>query len=164
MSSKIIGLTVLAMFAVGGCAMDGNMASAPTRSSVPAKNAAGYVTEARDGRLWVFLAESKEYTDFKAKGEPAQVVTRIGEGPGGMSLRSVNGAVIDGYLLSKEGFATEVRDGRLWVFKVGSKEYLDFKAKGEPAQIITRIGEGPNGMSLRSVDMATIDAYLQAKS
>ncbi len=53
-----------------------------------------------DGRLWVLEADSKAYAQFKAHGEPAKMVTRIGAGPNGMTIRSTDPAVIDGYLAS----------------------------------------------------------------
>ncbi len=63
----------------------------------------------------------------------------------------------------RPGFFTKVEGGRLWVFREGSKELAEFKAKGEPAQQVTRIGAGPNGMSIKAPDSATIDSYLQTK-
>lgn len=65
--------------------------------------------------------------------------------------------------LQKPGFYTEVRDGRLWVFREGSKELEEFKKHGEPARQVTRIGGGPNGMTIKSSDAEVIDAYLAAK-
>ena len=65
--------------------------------------------------------------------------------------------------LSKPGFYTEVRDGRLWVFKDGSKELDEFKKQGEPAHQVTRVGVGPKGMTVKSSDAAVIDEYLAAK-
>jgi hypothetical protein len=63
----------------------------------------------------------------------------------------------------KAGFTTEVQDNRLWVFRTGSKEYAEFKKHGELTKMVTRIGAGPNGMTVRAGDAATIDAYLAAK-
>ena len=65
--------------------------------------------------------------------------------------------------VSKPGFYTEVRDGRLWVFREGSKELADFKQHGEPPIQATRVGGGPNGMTVKSSDVAVIDEYLTAK-
>jgi hypothetical protein len=64
---------------------------------------------------------------------------------------------------NKPGFFTQVKDNRLWVLKEGSKELADYQAKGEPARMVTRVGAGPNGMTIRSSDAAVIDAYLAAK-
>jgi hypothetical protein len=63
----------------------------------------------------------------------------------------------------KPGFYTEVKDGRLWVFKEGSKDLEEFKKHGEPAKQVTRIGGGPNGMTIKSSDATIIDEYLAAK-
>jgi hypothetical protein len=65
--------------------------------------------------------------------------------------------------LAKPGFYTEVREGRLWVFREGSKELAEFKQHGEPERQVTRIGGGPRGMTIKSSDVAVIDEYLAAK-
>lgn len=62
----------------------------------------------------------------------------------------------------KTGFYTEVKDGRLWVFEEGSKALAEFKKSGEPAKQYTKIGAGPNGMTIKSDDAKTIDKYLAA--
>ena len=59
------------------------------------------------------------------------------------------------------GFITEIENGRLWVFKEGSPEYQDFKQHGEPAKQFSNIGAGPNGMTVKSADQATLDEYLK---
>lgn len=61
----------------------------------------------------------------------------------------------------KPGFITEVEDGRLWVFREGSKELEDFKKTGEPAKQFSDIGAGPNGMTVKSADEKTLKDYLQ---
>jgi hypothetical protein len=63
----------------------------------------------------------------------------------------------------KPGFYTEVRDNRLWVFREGSKELAEFKQHGEPAHQLTRVGAGPNGITIKSSDASVIDDYLAAK-
>lgn len=62
----------------------------------------------------------------------------------------------------KPGFITREVKGRVWVFKAGSKELGEFLKTGESAKSITLIGRGPNGMSLRSPDKETAEAYLAA--
>lgn len=59
------------------------------------------------------------------------------------------------------GFVTEVVDGRLWVFKEGAPEYQAFKQHGEPLKQSTNIGVGPNGMTVKSSDQATLTEYLE---
>lgn len=64
---------------------------------------------------------------------------------------------------SKPGFYTHVHDGRLWVLKAGDKD-IDIVSKNqEPKVVVTRIGEGPNGMTIKSNDGKVLDAYLAAK-
>jgi hypothetical protein len=64
---------------------------------------------------------------------------------------------------NKPGFVTEVHDGRLWVFKQDAKELAEFKKNGELGKQVTRIGAGPNKMTMKAPDAETIDAYLGAK-
>ena len=63
----------------------------------------------------------------------------------------------------KPGFVTEVKDGRLWVFREGSKDLEEFKQHGELTKMVTRIGAGPNGMTIRAGDAKDIDDYLAVK-
>ena len=63
----------------------------------------------------------------------------------------------------KPGFYTHVHDGRLWVLKEGDKDIAVVSKNQEPKVVITRIGEGPNGMTIKSNDAKVIDAYLSAK-
>jgi hypothetical protein len=67
----------------------------------------------------------------------------------------------------KPGFVTAVdkkNPRRLWVFKEGSKDLEEFRKSGEPAKNVTYVGAGtPKGMTMKSGDRETIDAYLAAK-
>ena len=63
----------------------------------------------------------------------------------------------------RPGFVTIQKDGRLWVFKTGSKEYQEFQKRGEPSQQVTRVGVGPKGMTLKAPDGQTLDEYSAAK-
>lgn len=123
----------------------------------------GFVTKVDDGRLWIFAEDSKELAAFKEHGEPAKLVTRIGAGPDGMTIKSPSVEVIDAYLIAKKGFYTKVDEGRLWVFAEDSKELAAFKEHGEPAMLVTRIGAGPNGMTIKAPSVEVIDAYVNAK-
>jgi hypothetical protein len=62
----------------------------------------------------------------------------------------------------RPGFVTQVEDGRLWVFRAGSKELEEFQAKGEPAKQVVRPGAGPGRITLKGPDAETLDAYLAA--
>lgn len=63
----------------------------------------------------------------------------------------------------KSGFVTKIEDGRLWVFAAGSKELAAFEQHGEPTIAVSRIGEGPEGMTLRGPSSEVLDAYQAAK-
>lgn len=63
----------------------------------------------------------------------------------------------------RPGFATYEVKGVLWVFAEGSKDQEEFLAKGPSARSVTRVGAGPNRMSLRAADAETIDGYLAAR-
>jgi len=51
-----------------------------------------------ENRLWIFKRDAKELQDYYAKGELAKHVTRIGAGPGGMTVKAPDAATIDDYL------------------------------------------------------------------
>lgn len=63
----------------------------------------------------------------------------------------------------KAGFETHVENGRLWVFKADSAELAAFKAQGEPAVFVSRIGDGPDGMTLRGSTNEVLEAYISSK-
>lgn len=60
----------------------------------------------------------------------------------------------------KAGYTTFSQDGRLWVFKEGSKELEEFKKTGEPVKQYTRIGEGPEGMTVKGASDEDLNSYL----
>lgn len=60
----------------------------------------------------------------------------------------------------KPGFFTKVEDGRLWGFREGSEQLKDFQAHGEPAKQFTEIGNGPDGMTVKSGDEKALKGYL----
>lgn len=62
----------------------------------------------------------------------------------------------------KPGFVTYEKDGRIWVFKEGSKGEEEFKKHGEVAKQYSSIGAGPKGMTLKSDDQKTLDEYIVA--
>ena len=114
-----------------------------------------------DGRLWVFRQGSEELKKFKEDGEPAKIVIRPGAGPGGITLKGPDGDTLLAYIAAKKGFETFVDDGRIWIFRSGSKALKDFKTNGEPAKIVIRPGAGPLGVTLKAAENETIDAYLK---
>ncbi len=80
-----------------------------------------------------------------------------------LALGLVSCATTGSMSYDKPGFVTDVNDGRLWVFRAGSKELAAYKKSGEPTLMVTRIGAGPNGMTIRATDIKTIDDYLAAR-
>lgn len=123
----------------------------------------GFFTAIKDGRLWVLREDSQALAEFRRRGEPAKSTTRIGAGPMGMSIRAVDSETTIKYLAAKEGFATELMDGRLWVLREGTPEHEAFVESGPPPHSVTQIGAGPLGTSIRSVDRETIITYLAAR-
>lgn len=63
----------------------------------------------------------------------------------------------------KPGFVTKVEDGRLWVFKEGSKELEQFEQHGEPSVSVANIGGGPEGMTVKAPSQAVLEEYQSAK-
>lgn len=64
----------------------------------------------------------------------------------------------------KPGFVTQIEEGRLWVFKEGSKELEQFRQHGEPTVNVSRIGEGPEGMTLKAPSQEVLEEYADRKS
>ncbi|MDA1266927.1 MAG: hypothetical protein O2816_17740 [Planctomycetota bacterium] len=127
----------------------------------------GYATAIVDGRLWVFTEGSQGHAEFQRTGEPATSVTLIGQGPDGMTLRGEDKAVMLNYMYAKPGFHAQVGkvadSDVLWVFAEGSESLEEFLRNGEPATSVTLIGAGPNGITLRGDDKATMLSYVHAK-
>jgi len=147
---------------------DGSSAGTTTVAKAPATVASkfdrpGFVTAVRDGRLWAFHVGSEELEAFRKGGELAKHVTRIGAGPNGMTLKGPDSETLDEYMLTRPGFCVKVEDGRLWVFRCGSEELEAFQKGGELAKHVTRIGAGPNGMTIKAPDGETMDEYLTTK-
>jgi hypothetical protein len=104
----------------------------------------GFSVHVEDGRLWV-LKPGQE------KGE--KHVTLIGAGPRGMTIKALSKDTALEYVATKPGFEVTIEDGRLWVLKPGQEKH---------EKHVTRIGAGPNGMTVKAVDRDTLDAYLAA--
>lgn len=82
---------------------------------------------------------------------------------GGLLAATLSAAALAASPHDKPGFYTEVKDERLWVFQEGSKELEQFRTHGEPAVNVSRIGEGPDGMTLKGPSQEVLSAYLSAK-
>ena len=127
----------------------------------------GFHVYEEDGRLWVFRKGDPAHDTFLKVGEPAKSVTKIGVGPSGKTVRSVDGETIDDYIVPDKyavaGFEVYGEDGRIWVFRAGSDALKQYLSVGEPAKSVTKIGAGPDGKTIRAVDMSVIDAYMAAR-
>ncbi|MFP3939362.1 MAG: hypothetical protein ACLF0P_03565 [Thermoanaerobaculia bacterium] len=167
---RILSLAVVAVLAamspVAACAKSdpGSAEHAESESDAGSPKYAkpGFHAALEDGRLWVFREGSEDLARFLEHGEPAKQVVRPGAGPGGMTLKSVDGETLTEYLLTRPGFWVRVEDGRLWVFREGSEELTRFLEHGEPAKQVVRPGAGPDRITLKAVDVETLDAYLAA--
>ena len=137
---------------------------APDSETIAAFVAArpGFVTELVDGRIWVFHEGAEELADFRAHGELAKHVIRPGAGPDGMTIKAPDTDTVAAYVAARPGFVTIAVDGRVWVFETDSEELADFRARGELAKHVIRPGAGPDGVTLKAPDVATITAYLAA--
>lgn len=76
--------------------------------------------------------------------------------------KPVSGDQAETSVYTKPGFYTEVHDGRLWVFREGSKDLEDFRSHGELAKHVIRPGAGPGGITLKGPDAETLDDYMAA--
>jgi len=120
----------------------------------------GFVVIPEDGRLWVFREGSPALKEFGRFGELGKHVTRPGSGPDGKTLRSSDAEVILEYTAACTGFETFIRDGRIWVFRVGDPGSVELQLVGEPAKHVIRPAAGPLSMTVKGPDRETIDAYL----
>jgi len=60
------------------------------------------------------------------------------------------------------GYNAIEKNGRLYLFVPGSGAEQSFKRTGEMAKSVTRIGKGPNGMTIIADPEVNIDKYLEA--
>lgn len=120
----------------------------------------GFVVIPDENRLWVFKQGSDALQSFLKDGEPAKIAAWPAAGPLGMTLKSADTETLAEYVTSKPGFYTKIEDGRLWVFKQGSKELEQFLAEGEPAKMAIRPAAGPRGMTVKGPDQETLLTYL----
>lgn len=63
----------------------------------------------------------------------------------------------------REGFVTFDVDGRLWVFRDFSAELAQHRAGIEIEKFVTKVGAGPDKMTVRAPDIMTIVSYLSQR-
>jgi hypothetical protein len=60
------------------------------------------------------------------------------------------------------GYHAIEKHNRIYLFIPGSEAEKSFNATGEMARSVTRIGKGPNGMTIVADPDVNVDKYLQA--
>lgn len=145
-----------------GCATQGTGAEETMGLDMGMFAKPGFVVLEEDGRLWIFREGSTDLALFQEVGEPAKQVVRPKAGADGVTLHSTESTTIDEYLTTLPGYYTQMKDGRLWVFRVDSPELAEFLKTGEPSKQAVRPLAGPFGLTLQSVDTELIDEYLLA--
>ena len=172
--------TLAALAAIGvcltGCAASGSWMGAEAEKSYEKDLAAKRSAEAfnnddyyeihKDGRIFAF-SDLKDYAIWQQTGEVPLVVTKIGAGPNGETVKlqlnkteakamektvGYKGAtqkMYEGELVGIEsGFYAEViRPEKIWVFENG-KDLREFQKSGEVPCGITQIGAGPDGKTV----------------
>jgi hypothetical protein len=78
-----------------------------------------------------------------------------------MTIKSPDEETILDYMAAADGFFTKVEDKRIWVFRPGSDDLKEYQKSGEPTKCVIRPGAGPLGMTVKSPDTETIQAYLR---
>ena len=154
--STLFGAILAALFITGcggGRSASGNPYEKP-----------GYVTEVNeDGRLYIVPEGSEFATEEGIEIPEKNIVTSIGAGPEGMTIRSDSKDTTNGYLAQKEGFVVNINDGRIYVVTTDSPNNHDGVVEISEKDIITKIGAGVGNMTVRSDSIETINAYLAAK-
>ena len=170
----VLSLGLIAIFALVGCE-EGATAPLAAKPAAPAPAAAspapvptvgvgpfskpGFVTSLNKNVLTVFRAESKELVKFRKAGDMATGVIRPAAGPDGLSLKAPDAETIQDYQMTDKQFIVRHVDGRLWVFRNGCAEFGQYVRDGELAKNVTRVGAGPNGMTLKAPDTQTLDLF-----
>jgi hypothetical protein len=117
----------------------------------------GFAVDVADGRVWVYRASSEEWAEHLKVGPSDKHVTIFDQG---RALKGPDMATLKAYVAAKPGFAVDFVDGRLWVYKAGSKEWAKHVAKGPSDKHVTLFDQG---RTLKGPDMDTLRAYAAAR-
>lgn len=169
------GLVAVALMA-SGCATQGSWMGADAEKAYDKELEAKRLAEAnnnddyfeihKNGRIYV-LSDLKDYQTWLKTDEIPLVVTKIGVGPNGETVKMglikreakameqivgyKGGAqrMYEGDITGLEkGFYGEVhKENRIWVFENG-KDLADFRKSGEVPCGITQVGAGPEGKTV----------------
>jgi hypothetical protein len=124
---------------------------------------AGFVAYRLDGRVWLFREGSAEEASFRADGPPAAHVTWPGAGPGGVTLKAPEEALLLEWSATRPGFAARLRDGAIWILREGSPELAALDAGEPPAAPARWEGAGPDGVDLLSSGLEELSSYLHGR-
>ncbi len=171
-----LGFAAVAMLTLAGCSVKGGWMGAEAEKAYDKELAAKRLAEDsnnddyfeihKGGRIYV-LSDLKEYQTWLKTDEIPLVVTKVGAGPNGETVKlglikkeakamekkvGAKGAaelMFEGKLVGLEkGFYGEVhKDNKIWVFENG-KDLHEFQKSGEVPCGITQIGAGPEGKTL----------------
>ena len=95
-----------------------------------------------------------------APAQPAAAAVQPAAEAAATEAAPAKAAAEDASRYERDGFVTTLEDGRLWVFRAGSKELAEFEQKGEPVKQVIRPSAGPGGVTLKAVDSETLDEYM----
>ena len=140
----------------GGVRSAGSSASVAYEELGGSKARAGFAVYEVDGKTWVFRRDSKDHTAFKSHGPSDKHSTKFANG---MAVKGPDLDTINAYLAAKPGFAVDVTEGRLWVYRAGSKEWMDHQKNGPSDKHVTIFHEG---RALKGPDVETLRAYVAA--
>lgn len=176
MKIKVMALAAISAASLSACAVPGGWQGAAAekdydkqleaRRSAELYNNDDYYEIHKDGRIYAF-SDYKDYQSWLKTDEVPLVVTKIGVGPKGETVKlqlnkadakamektvGYKGAtqkMYEGDLIGIEkGFYAEIiRPERIWVFENG-KDMHEFQKSGEVPCGITQIGVGPGGKTV----------------
>ena len=128
---------------LAGQAPDGGTLYAVDRDTALAYLGArpGFDVQVENGRLWVLRP---------GETPSPQHVTYIAAGPLHATVKANDADTALAWFAAKDGFVTEIEDGRIWVLAPGETK---------SPQHITRVGAGPRGMTIIGVSKDTLDRY-----
>lgn len=98
---SILSVSLLSVLAACSATDGTSKAAVDSTAGKTALTRPGFTTLEVDGRLWVFADGSPDLTAFQQHGELAKCVTRVGAGPGGMTIKAPDAATIDAWLAAR---------------------------------------------------------------
>ncbi len=148
---------VAASLALTGCNHSAEKAEVKKATPVADASKSLQIFESHDeGRINMFY-DRKTFDSYKAVGETAYRLTRIGAGPNGETIvyglpkadkkkgaKTPAAMFMDGKLEVTSFYGEMYKEGRIYVFD-GAKEMAHVRHLGHPSYMYTQIGAGPKG-------------------